>query len=97
MRVLLVAIMSSAALLAADSQDLTQAQADDVIQKFAAKEAAFARARENYAYRQTARIQTSTRAEIRPDGGSRSRTSSFQRTGSVRSAWCALPWTRCAT
>ena len=46
------------ALLAADSADLSQTQIDEVIQKFAAKEAAFARARENYTYHQTARIQT---------------------------------------
>lgn len=44
--------------LAADTQELTQAQVDDIIQKFAAKESAFARARENYTYRQSARIQT---------------------------------------
>lgn len=37
--------------------DLTEAQIDDIIQKFAAKEAAFAKARENYTYRQTSRIQ----------------------------------------
>ena len=33
---------------------------DEIIQKFAAKEAAFARARENYTYRQTVKIQTLT-------------------------------------
>ena len=43
---------------AADKYDLTVAQADEVIQKFAAKESAFAKAREVYTYRQTARIQT---------------------------------------
>jgi hypothetical protein len=37
--------------------DLTQAQIDDIIQKFAAKEAEFAKAREAYTYHQTARIQ----------------------------------------
>lgn len=42
---------------AASGQDLTQAQIDDIIQKFAAKETEFARARENYTYRQTVRIQ----------------------------------------
>ena len=39
------------------SYDLTQAQIEDIVQKFAAKEAAFAKAREAYTYRQTARIQ----------------------------------------
>ncbi|HXI44132.1 MAG TPA: hypothetical protein VNH18_17970 [Bryobacteraceae bacterium] len=33
---------------------------DEIIQKFAAKEAEFARARENYTYRQTVKIQTLT-------------------------------------
>lgn len=50
--------MTAAGLWAADaSQDLTQAQIDDIIHKFAAKETEFARARENYTYRQTVRIQ----------------------------------------
>lgn len=38
-------------------EELTQAQIDEIIQKFAAKETEFARARENYVYRQTVRIQ----------------------------------------
>jgi hypothetical protein len=42
---------------------LTDAQIEDIITRFAAKEAAFARARENYTYRQTARIQ-----ELDPGG-----------------------------
>src|SRR5580700_8646197 len=33
---------------------------DEIIQKFAAKEAEFSRARENYTYRQTVKIQTVT-------------------------------------
>ena len=37
--------------------DLTPAQIEQVIQKFAANESAFAKAREVYTYRQTARIQ----------------------------------------
>jgi hypothetical protein len=37
--------------------DPTQAQADDIVSKFAANEAGFARARENYTYRQTVRVQ----------------------------------------
>ena len=57
MRVFVSAILlGAAALMAADRQDLSQAQIDDIIQKFAAKEAAFAQARENYTYRQTARV-----------------------------------------
>ena len=43
---------------AADAKNnLSDAEIDDIIQKFAAKEAAFAQARDNYMYRQTARIQ----------------------------------------
>lgn len=38
-------------------ENLTPAQIEEIIQKFAAKEAEFARARENYTYRQTVRIQ----------------------------------------
>jgi len=37
--------------------DLTEEQVQEIIQKFAAKEAEFARARENYTYRQTVRVQ----------------------------------------
>src|SRR5437016_1055856 len=44
------------ALMAADSPDLSQPQIDDIIQKFAAKETAFAKARESYTYRQTSRV-----------------------------------------
>ncbi len=40
-----------------DKGDLSDAQIQDIIAKFAAKEAQFARARENYTYRQTARVQ----------------------------------------
>ncbi|MGD0201258.1 MAG: hypothetical protein ABSD27_10965 [Bryobacteraceae bacterium] len=46
-----------------DQVQLTDAQIQDIITRFAAKEAAFARARENYTYRQTARVQ-----ELDPDG-----------------------------
>jgi hypothetical protein len=56
MRIFFLALVSAAGLLAADKADLTQAQIDDVIQKFAANEAGFAKARENYTYRQTARV-----------------------------------------
>ena len=40
------------------STDPTPAQVDDIIAKFAAKEAEFAVARGNYTYRQTARVQS---------------------------------------
>ena len=49
--------LGAAMLPAQQSHDLTQAQIDDIVQKFAAKEADFAKAREAYTYRQTARIQ----------------------------------------
>ena len=58
MRAFGLALIGAAALFAGDAnQNLSQTQIDDIIQKFAAKEAAFAQARENYTYRQTARIQ----------------------------------------
>jgi hypothetical protein len=47
----------------ADQADLTDAQVQDIISKFSAKETAFARARESYTYRQMARVQ-----ELEPDG-----------------------------
>jgi len=47
----------------ADAPDPSPAQIEEIIQKFAAKEAEFARARESYTYRQTARIQ-----ELDPSG-----------------------------
>src|ERR1051326_1352949 len=57
-------ILGAAGLMfAADAPEPTQAQIDEIIQKFAAKEAEFAKARESYTYRQTARIQ-----EITPSG-----------------------------
>lgn len=43
-------------LSAADSPEPTPAQIEQIIQKFAAKESEFARARENYTYRQTAKV-----------------------------------------
>src|SRR6476660_7921921 len=54
----IIAIVAIAAATVFAADDLTPAQIDDIIQKFAAKEAAFARARDNYTYHQTARIQT---------------------------------------
>ena len=40
-----------------DQPQLSEAQINDIIQKFAAKETEFSHARENYTYRQSARIQ----------------------------------------
>ncbi len=54
MRTLILLACSAAGLLA---QDLSPAQVDDIIKKFAAKESDFAKAREVYTYRQSARIQ----------------------------------------
>src|SRR5882762_8666589 len=53
-RVLVVFTALSAPMWAADAKD---ASPDEIIQKFAAKEADFSRARENYTYRQTVKIQ----------------------------------------
>ena len=49
--------LGTATLAAQNKYDLSQAQIDDIVQKFAAKEAQFAKAREVYTYRQSARIQ----------------------------------------
>jgi hypothetical protein len=61
MRIFGLMILGIAALapaaFAADAPEPSQAQIDEIIQKFAAKEAEFAKARENYTYHQTARIQ----------------------------------------
>jgi hypothetical protein len=46
----------SAALLAADLPDPSPAEVESIIEKFSQKESEFAQARENYTYRQTARI-----------------------------------------
>jgi hypothetical protein len=52
-------LFNAQVLLAADAQqEITQDRAEAIIQKFAAKEAEFAQARENYVYKQTARVQT---------------------------------------
>src|ERR1700730_255745 len=63
MRVLTLILLGAASTFAADSPEPSQAQIDDIVQKFAAKEAEFAKARENYTYHQTARIQ-----ELDPSG-----------------------------
>ena len=64
MRIFGLMILGAAGLLiAADAPDPSPAQIDDIIQKFAAKEAEFAKARENYTYRQSVKIQ-----ELSPSG-----------------------------
>lgn len=50
--------MVAASAAAADTANLTDDRIGEIIQKFAAKEAEFSQARENYTYRQTARVQT---------------------------------------
>lgn len=55
--VLIAAAGLSTASAADVKTDLSQADIDNIIQKFGAKEAAFAQARGQYTYRQTARIQ----------------------------------------
>jgi len=60
MRAFGLILFGATALMAIDQPQLSQAQIDDIIQKFAGKESAFARARENYTYKQTARILTLT-------------------------------------
>jgi hypothetical protein len=52
-----IALTAGAVLSAATLPDPTPAQVEDIIAKFAAKEADFQRARSNYTYRQTARVQ----------------------------------------
>lgn len=54
MKQLAILLMAAAA---AFGQDLSEAEVNDVIRRFAAKEAEFARARENYTYRQRYRIE----------------------------------------
>ncbi len=56
MRTIGLVFLAASGLFAADP-DPTPAQINDIIQKFAAHEAEFAKAREDYVYKQTARIQ----------------------------------------
>jgi hypothetical protein len=56
MRFAATCVLLAGSLFAADSTDPTPAQIDEIIAKFAAKEAEFARARGNYTYRQSARV-----------------------------------------
>jgi negative regulator of sigma E activity len=57
MRILASLLIAAGFTFAADQPEPSQAQIDDIIKKFAAHEAEFSKARENYVYRQTARIQ----------------------------------------
>lgn len=57
MRTLGLSLVAAGALFATDNPEPTQAQIDEIVQKFAAHEAEFAKARESYVYKQTARIQ----------------------------------------
>jgi hypothetical protein len=50
------AALFAGVLIAADQQGISDTEADRIIEKFAGREAEFARARENYTYRQTARL-----------------------------------------
>jgi hypothetical protein len=53
-----ISTFAACALLAADAaKEPSQSQIDDIIQKFSANETAFAQARDNYTYRQSAKIQ----------------------------------------
>ena len=80
--------------LAADSSASTicrRRRIDDIVQKFAAKETQFAKAREVYTYRQTARIQ-----ELEDSGAITGRWETTSRTSyskaptvNARSTWCA--------
>jgi len=56
MKLLLCALLCGLSLVAQQA-DLTPAQIDEIVQKFAAKETEFAKARENYTYRQSVRVQ----------------------------------------
>jgi hypothetical protein len=58
MRFVVTFALLTGAAFAASSADPDPAQIDDIIAKFAAKEAAFSKARSNYTYRQTARVMT---------------------------------------
>lgn len=58
MRFLVLGIVAAGVVFAADPvKDPSQSQIDDIIQKFAAKESAFAQARESYTYKQSAKLQ----------------------------------------
>jgi len=65
---LLALVAQSGGWKTAGQQQLSETAIQDIITKFAAKEADFARARENYTYRQTASVQ-----ELEPEGAPRGR------------------------
>jgi hypothetical protein len=58
MRFVVTLLLLSGSVFAATAGDPDPSQIDDIIAKFAAKEADFAQARTNYTYRQTARVMT---------------------------------------
>jgi len=58
MRFVATFLLITGAAFAVTAGDPTPEQIDDIIAKFAAKEAAFAQARSNYTYRQTAKVMT---------------------------------------
>jgi hypothetical protein len=58
MRLVASVLLLAGAAFAANSADPSPSQIDDIIAKFAAKEADFSRARGNYTYRQTARVMS---------------------------------------
>ncbi len=69
LKFLICGVLSMSALLAADDiKESKDADPEAIIQKFAAKEAEFSQARNNYTYRQTVRIQ-----ELDEAGGVRGR------------------------
>ena len=53
-----VVLLGAGVARAVDSPELSSGRIEEIIQKFAAKESEFSKARELYTYRQTARIQT---------------------------------------
>jgi len=57
MRILGSLLLAAGFSFAADNTEPSKAQIDEIVQKFAAHEAEFAKARENYVYKQTVRIQ----------------------------------------
>ena len=57
MRIITIAALFASAAFGAVAGDPSPAQIDEIVAKFAAKEAEFAKARGNYTYRQTAKIQ----------------------------------------
>src|SRR5438309_12052155 len=58
MRLISTFALLAGAAFAGSTPDPTASQIDDIIAKFAAKEAEFARARGNYTYRQSAKVMS---------------------------------------